>query len=510
MRAARALVVNLPFVRAPSAALVIALVVGVAVGGLAPPARAQNVKAHRAAAERALVKERYCQALFLYQKLDEVDPNAEWALLAADAAQFADDRPRALALYKSALSRAPKHPRARTMERSIAALEKQIGKSGNGTACGLPPAECGNGLVETGESCDDGNVQGGDSCPATCTGGTAAVVPMPAPPPVGAPVGGPPVPPAPPPVAPPVSPPPVAPPPGAPPPGAPPASPAPGVPPPATEICTLIKGVKIFQKGEWKSVDFGGTLTIKSRGPQWIIVETSQGEGKIAASALEGACSRDGPVALADAPPPPAPAPAPTPPPEPEPVREPEALTEPEPARDAEPVAPVTEPEPAREPIRDLEPLRDEREPAARAPEVSGGGGGLGGFIMLGIGAALAAGGGATAAWGALPYFDYVSLCRASFGATDCPELAALAADYQRENDEADRAALADDAGRLRTRVNNAAQAWDSGGGGSAIPTGRFVFAGGAATAGLGVALMVGGLIWAIAGGAEPDEEEDE
>ncbi|MBU1218552.1 hypothetical protein KKF34_04015 [Myxococcota bacterium] len=32
-----------------------------------------------------------------------------------------------------------------------------------------PPAECGNGLVETGETCDDSNTSGGDGCSATCT-----------------------------------------------------------------------------------------------------------------------------------------------------------------------------------------------------------------------------------------------------------------------------------------------------------------------------------------------------
>lgn len=501
------------------------VIAGVVVG-LSSPARAQNVKAHKAAAERALVKERYCEALFLYQKLDQVDPNAEWALQAADAAQFADDRQRALALYKDALARARKHPRARAMETSIAALEKLIARSGNGTACATPAAECGNGLIESGESCDDGNRQGGDSCPATCAGGAAVVLP-PVPPPVGTSkpppaVAGPPV-----------------------------ASP---VTPPAgpPELCTLIKPVKMFAKGVWKSLEFGATVTIKSRGPQWILVETPQGAGKIAASSLEGACHEEGagatsaappsfppppaepaptapphpppPTTTAAAPPPPAleppapEAPAPEPPaPEPpapevpaiEPAPEPEPTPEPSP----EPAPPVVdEPKPeVTPPLQDIEPLRGENEPAAEAPVVEKSGGGLGGWIMLGVGAALVAGGGATAAWGALPYFDYAAACGTSFGNTDCPELDAIAADYQAEDNDDDRAALADDAADLRTDIDNAAQAWDTGASGGVIPTGRFVMAAGAGTAGVGVALMVGGLIWAIAaGGDEPAEDGEE
>src|SRR3954468_6367334 len=106
---------------------------------LALPVLAQNQKAHKASAERAIVKERWCEAVFLYTELDKVDPNPEWTLQAADAAQFADDRPKALALYKATLAKAPHHPRARAMEASVAALQTLIDKSGNGSACATPP-----------------------------------------------------------------------------------------------------------------------------------------------------------------------------------------------------------------------------------------------------------------------------------------------------------------------------------------------------------------------------------
>jgi cysteine-rich repeat protein len=32
-----------------------------------------------------------------------------------------------------------------------------------------PPPVCGNGVVETGETCDDGNTWSGDGCSSSCT-----------------------------------------------------------------------------------------------------------------------------------------------------------------------------------------------------------------------------------------------------------------------------------------------------------------------------------------------------
>lgn len=39
----------------------------------------------------------------------------------------------------------------------------------NASCLALAPAECGNGVLESGEQCDDGNVAGGDCCSAACT-----------------------------------------------------------------------------------------------------------------------------------------------------------------------------------------------------------------------------------------------------------------------------------------------------------------------------------------------------
>ena len=453
----------------------------------AAPAFAQNVKAHKAAAERAIVKERWCEAVFLYTELDKVDANPEWALQAADAAQFADDRPRALSLYMSALERAKNQPRARAIEASIASLATLISKSGNGTACTPPPAQCGNGVVEQGESCDDGNVQSGDACPANCVGGSRGAPPPPPPPPLKT-----------------VEPPPVKtvePPPPPPPPVKtvePPSSTSGG-----TELCTLLKPVKLFAKGEWKSLDFGATVTIKSRGPQWTIVETQGGEGKIASSAMEGACNKDGA----------SPAKIDTPPSKTEPPPPPPTKTEPPPPPPPETHVDTPPPhvEDRHEDRRDdrrreAEPLEPDHKPGNEAPTVKKGGGGLGGWITLGVGAALLVGGGVTATYGALPYFDYVKECQGTFGGTACPEVDKLAADYQKKTSDADRAKVATNERDLHARVQNAADAWD-GTDKTTIPTGRFVFAGGAGVGGLGLALVVTGLIWGIAGGASaPDE----
>lgn len=515
--------------------------VATALSALAPAssARAQNAKAHKGAAERAIVKERWCEAVFLYAKLDDVDPNPEWALQAADAAQFADDRARAVALYKSALSRAPKHPRARAMEQSISALEKVIGKSGAGTACGVPTPECGNGVVEGSETCDDGNRSAGDSCPATCTGTAQSAKPvtgLPAPPLVIVPPIVPVkpvvvvpvvVPPPPPPVKPVV----VAP----PPPPPPPVTPTVALPVQRSDpnaggatLCMIIKPVKAFVKGDWKTFEFGTTLTIKSTGPQWTMIETPQGDqGKVAASVMEGACGKEEPAPVKAGV---APATSSTTKPDtPVITRSPEAMKFDDGAPDSDTRDVLDDPPPESKPTvvepeekepeekepdtKSIEPLHNEREPAAEAPEVEeAAGGGIGGWLVLGAGALFTVGGGTAAVWGALPYFEYTGLCQAGFGATNCPALDAIGNDYKSEANAEDRAKIADDAADLRKDVDNAAQAWDEGGNGGAIPTGRFVMAGGVGAAGLGVGLMVTGLIIALSGGGSEaaDEEESE
>src|SRR6185436_13302175 len=43
------------------------------------------------------------------------------------------------------------------------------GASGSGGAGGGPPAICGDGVLQTGEECDDGNATPGDGCSGLCT-----------------------------------------------------------------------------------------------------------------------------------------------------------------------------------------------------------------------------------------------------------------------------------------------------------------------------------------------------
>ena len=487
----------------------------------AQPVLAQNARALRAAAERALNKDRFCDASFLYAKLEDQEPNGDALSLAGEAAERADDRPRALAFYKSFVSKSPRHPRVRAAEGSIAALEKLIAKSGNGRACGAaPPAECGNGLVEGAESCDDGNTQDGDRCSRTCGGGgySAAPTPLPGPTvvPVAVPLPAPPppapgvvTPPAPPPPPPPTAAPPPPPPTAAPPPPAPAPTPAAAAVPGDGELCTLIKPLKIFQKGEWKNLDFGSTITIKSRGEDFSKVDTSGGEAKIASSALEGACAKEGgatkpekaaagtteaPRAITfddssagegegeDA----AEAPAATPAP---------AAAAEEPAPKAEPEVPEVKPE-------TIDELQDERKPAAVVPEVEeeGGGGGIGGWITMGVGAALLSGGAALMGVGVMPFLEHQGQCGASVASLNgCPALDSLGSDYQDAEDDEERADVAEEARRLKTHVDNAAQDWDS--------QGRWLVAGGGAAAGVGLAVAVTGLIIALASGGEEEVE---
>lgn len=484
----------------------------------AQPVLAQNARALRAAAERALNKDRFCDASFLFAKLEDQEQNGDALALAGEAAERADDRPRALAFYKSFVAKNPRHPRVRAVEGSIAALEKLIAKGGNGRGCGAaPPPECGNGLVEGSESCDDGNTQDGDRCSRTCGGGgyTAAPtplpgptvvpvpVPLPAPPPPAPVVAAPPPPPPPPPTK-------AAPPPPPPPPAPAPAptpAPAPAAVPGDGELCTLIKPLKIFQKGEWKNLDFGSTITIKSRGEEFTKVDTSGGEAKIASSALEGACAKEGgatkpekPVAAGEAP---------------------RAITfddsssseddedETEAAPAASPAPAVTEEEPAAAEAKEpeakpeaIEALQDERKPAAEVPEVEeeSGGGGIGGWITMGVGAALLSGGAALMGLGVMPFLDHQGQCGASVASLNgCPALDALGEDYQGAEDDEERADVAEDARRLKTRVDNAAQDWDN--------QGRWLVAGGGAAAGVGLAVAVTGLIIALASGGEEEVE---
>lgn len=268
----------------------------------------------------------------------------------------------------------------------------------------------------------------------------------------------------------------------------------------------MIKAVKVFSKGEWKTLDFGSTVTIKSKGAEFTKVETAGGEAKVATASLEGACAKEGGAVK--------PEPAPASKPEPLAFDDPEtggtdgatdgATETPEPA----PAPAVTEEDPDLKAEHDkeietkrIEPLADERKPASEAPEVKeGGGGGIGGWLTMGAGAAILAGGATVAVWGFLPYLDNRGQCGASpVSMSGCPALDNLAGDYTRADNDEDRAAAADNADRLKTRIDNAAQQWDS--------QGRWLLTGGAVAAGLGLGVAVTGLIIALASGGEEEEQ---
>ena len=119
----------------------------------------------------------------------------------------------------------------------------------------------------------------------------------------------------------------------------------------------------------------------------------------------------------------------------------------------------------------------------------------------MGVGAALIAGGGTLATLGALPFLDHQGLCGASVVSLNgCPALDGIGKDYGKADTDKERANAAADAEHLKTRVDNAAQNWDS--------QGRWLFAGGAGAAGLGVAVAVTGLIIGLASGGSAEVEE--
>ena len=126
-------------------------------------------KALKGAADRALVKERFCEATYLFVRLDEMAPSVDSALGLGDAASQANDRARAVQGFDAYLARsAPNHPRRSSVQKQLDAIKELMAQKGPGTSCSDPPAECGNGAFEPGEECDDGNRSDGDACSAAC------------------------------------------------------------------------------------------------------------------------------------------------------------------------------------------------------------------------------------------------------------------------------------------------------------------------------------------------------
>jgi cysteine-rich repeat protein len=138
-----------------------------------------NPDAALRAADSAMSRERFCDAAFLYRRLDELEPDATAALRAAEALSQGGDRAGALAIVTAFPARFPGHPQSATAAKRVELLQAAIAKVGPGDPCPIPPPQCGNGLVESGESCDDGNRADGDACPATCSAGTSVTPPPP-------------------------------------------------------------------------------------------------------------------------------------------------------------------------------------------------------------------------------------------------------------------------------------------------------------------------------------------
>jgi cysteine-rich repeat protein len=118
-------------------------------------------------------RERFCEAAFLYRRIDEQRADATTTLRAAEALAQGGDRAGALAIVQAFPARFPEHALLATALKRIELLQAAIAKVGPGETCSIPLPQCGNGLVESGESCDDGNRADGDACPSTCSAGAA-------------------------------------------------------------------------------------------------------------------------------------------------------------------------------------------------------------------------------------------------------------------------------------------------------------------------------------------------
>jgi len=168
------------------AALLLALALAAA-----PALSSGNPAAARNAADSAMTRERFCDAAYLYKKLDELSADATTTLKAAEALAQGGDRAGAVALLEAFPVRFPGHPLSGGAAKRLELIRAAIGKVGPGSTCPAPDPVCGNGLVEGSETCDDGNRVDADSCPATCT--TAGAAPVVTPPVVTPPVVTPPV-----------------------------------------------------------------------------------------------------------------------------------------------------------------------------------------------------------------------------------------------------------------------------------------------------------------------------
>ena len=306
---------------------------------------AGDPKALKATADRAVVRERFCDAAYLYRKLDEQKAAPENLIAASDAAVGGGDRAGALRFLETFQSRHAAHRLAGSVAAKVDALRATIAKYGAGAACADPPPECGNGAVEAGEGCDDGNRVDADSCPATCMGGAATTTTAP----VVAPVPVPPVKGKVPPV--------------------PPVKVEPVKPPPKVEPVKVepvkVEPVKVEPEPEF--------VRAPDREPDE--------EDDVEAADTE---EPEEPEATAEAPTTPD-----------EPLREREPEPEPEPA-----------PVPARV-VVDEEPVEPVRSIDDAAPPPPSGGSPIAGIALAGVGGLIAVGGGAAVGFGLLPFINY-------------------------------------------------------------------------------------------------------
>ncbi len=111
--------------------------------------------------------EDWCGALYYAEGMLALAETEKVLLNAARAASNGGDLARALVLYERVSQFAPTF-KADDVKKEVAEVRERIAHGEPGTSCPVPPATCGNALIEAAEACDDGNVVDDASCLATC------------------------------------------------------------------------------------------------------------------------------------------------------------------------------------------------------------------------------------------------------------------------------------------------------------------------------------------------------
>lgn len=135
----------------------------------AGPARAHERVALQREVTAAAAARDWCRALHYTELLESLEHQPRLVFNAAEMARAGDDLLAARAWYLALVERDPDYAKAPLARQGIDEVTTLIATRGPGTRCAVPAPRCGDGAVEGGEACDDGNTTSGDGCVADCS-----------------------------------------------------------------------------------------------------------------------------------------------------------------------------------------------------------------------------------------------------------------------------------------------------------------------------------------------------